>query len=812
MSAPDRVELLRKSDTLVGIDFIRVSPDQRRLSLFLHHKSPLPTGLLNTLNALDAGRFSITSQDGAPPEQVRVLSPLPPLGLEQGRRVLRLQVAEPGGFGTYRLSVDHPAFDPYFNHLPFSFKAACDSDHDCTDGEPYDEAGELVDFPVDYRARDFWSFRQALLDFASQRYPDWQDRLEADLGMLMVELLSALGDEFSYSQDRISREVQFDSASQRRSLRHLARLVDYPVDNGSGARGWLNVMVREDSEDECFLEGGLAVGDAEGRLVFELGQGLRDRGREFRVSSRRNRFYPHIWDEDATWLPAGSRSLTIRGHHAEAFDADGAIDPRGKWLLLATHPQTPDQPDRRLLVCVPFGGARNALDPLADPPEITEIRWEQPTPWPLDLTCLRVYGNLVPATSGETRDASFRIGPADDREESVALLESAIERIGPNTSCQELPEGTEKIKYLYSLPGSDDRALVWLPDPDRPERSRPELTLSRQDDGPWEWLPELVGENSASPLARVFTLEDGSYRPVFTHQRAGGEFSFRDYASSRGTTIRFGDGEFGTAPAEGSLFRVRYRLGNGRLMNVAADTLTRFLHGAPAFVASVTNPLAAEGGRDPESEHSIRINAPQAFRSLPQRAVRPEDFDDIARRELPWLQRCGAVMRWTGSWPTLFVTPDPRQGIGPSAEQRRELEQLAHRIRQAGRQVRVLEPHYACFDLKLHICLTSDARAAEVRERVLAALFGSGGQGGFFDPDNFSFGQPLSRAALMAAVQRTAGVQAVPRMYVRRRGRFGWRPFGEFLLRVGSNEVFRISNDRTRPDQGTLTLVMEGGA
>ena len=79
-----------------------------------------------------------------------------------------------------------------------------------------------LDFSIDYTARDFWSFRRALLDFASQRYPQWQDRLEADVGNMSAEVLSALGDEFAYYQDRIAREAYFETATERRSLRRPA--------------------------------------------------------------------------------------------------------------------------------------------------------------------------------------------------------------------------------------------------------------------------------------------------------------------------------------------------------------------------------------------------------------------------------------------------------------------------------------------------------------------------------------------------------------------------------------------------------------
>jgi hypothetical protein len=134
------------------------------------------------------------------------------------------------------------------------------------------------------------------------------------------------------------------------------------------------------------------------------------------------------------------------------------------------------------------------------------------------------------------------------------------------------------------------------------------------------------------------------------------------------------------------------------------------------------------------------------------------------------------------------------------------------RVRMAGRDVRVLDPHYADVDLEIMVCVAPDAYPGEVKERVLVALFGDRDRVGFFDPDNFTFGTPLSRAALMAAIQAVPGVRAVEGMRVRHRGYFGWRAFDEFALRVGTNELVRVTNDRLLPERGAVRLVMEGGA
>jgi hypothetical protein len=804
MSAPNRIDLLQLSNSLVGIDFIRVSADQRELAVFLHHKSPLPAGLLNTLNALKPEQIQISPESSSTLPIVMVQSPLPAVGIESGRRFLRIPVLHPGGFGTYRLTINHPALDPFFNQRVFSFKAGCPSDLDCAEAAAPCPSPDGEDFPVDYRARDFWSFRQALLDFASQRYPHWQDRLEADVGMVMVEVLSALGDEFSYAQDRLAREVHLDTASQRRSLRHHARLVDYALDDGSGATAWLDVTALMAGT----LPGGTAVGDANAQAVFEIGHGLRDEGKPFPVSPLRNAMEPYLWDEEALCLPKGSSMLTLVGHLKSHFSPIDAIDPEGKWILLATEPTSPDQPERRFMARVPVGGAIEGTDPLTAT-AITDIHFTPPTPFDLDLTVLRVRGNLLPSVSGRTLDASFCIGPDGSSP-------SALERVGGNGSLSyesALPGPlSPRVKFLYSLPQSEKTPLVWLPVPGAPGAYRPEIQVTRDPGEPWSWLPELVGEETAAPTAKAFTLEDGTFATVFAVDRNGERYAFQDYASNEGTTLRFGDGEFGLSPSEGSLFHVRYRLGNGSLMNVAPQTLNTFVLGLPACVASVTNPMAAEGGRDPESAESARMNAPEAFRAKPYRAVRPEDFDEISRRELPWIQRSGAVMRWTGSWPAVFVTPDPLEAVGLTPERRQEHERLVERIRQAGRDVRVMDPRYVSIDLRLRVCVSPRAYQGEVEAALLRSLFGDGNAKGFFHPDHFTFGTPLSRAALLAHVQSVPGVCSVEDIWIRRRGVFPWRPFLEFQLAVRKDEVLQVANNPMLPERGQVQLVMEGGA
>src|SRR2546426_4875660 len=60
---------------------------------------------------------------------------------------------------------------------------------------------------------------------------------------LFRSVFSALGDEFSYIQDRFAREAYLATATEGRSRRGLARLVDYRPDPGRSATTLLSVTV-----------------------------------------------------------------------------------------------------------------------------------------------------------------------------------------------------------------------------------------------------------------------------------------------------------------------------------------------------------------------------------------------------------------------------------------------------------------------------------------------------------------------------------------------------------------------------------------
>ncbi|NVB76935.1 MAG: hypothetical protein HOV81_00940 [Kofleriaceae bacterium] len=843
MATIDRESALLAQDKLTGIDFVAVHGDQTTLDVYFLRE---PTALSPALSLSTADVSIVAEDDSILPVASASFTPL------AGRTVLRVTTDRPGDFGRYRLALAGNRIDPFFRSIAINFKAACPSDVDCAPPPhlcPPEERDEIV---VDGSARDFWSLRRALLDFANQRNPRWQDRLEADVGVMLVELLAALGDELAYYQDRVGREAQFESATQRRSVRRHVRLVDYDLHDGLGARGWLAVEAAPTPPGFRQIPAGTGVWARSegGRVVgFEVGNGLAEAldGKTFRVNARRNKLAAHVWDGEApdamaalrplpaNCLPVGATSVYVQGHVAALFDV-------GERVFLATEPLVAnrDMPIRRALVTLT--AAANETDPLGGVlgtgADVTRLDWREPLPFEMNLEWLSVLGNAVPVTAGVTTASDFSVGP------NTRNLPAAIERTGADGS----------TTFLHTLPNrlvADDRARAGLPELDATiafgdslvrlgtdprkadaEIALVELTLPANTEGAlwkWKWRRSLIGSNSAEPEDTVFTLDDGSWARAVGYRRLGGEIVHHDYVSDAGTTLRFGDGEFGRMPPRGiaragqeRFFRARYRLGNGARGNLPADALRwadptgtkSFGDLGLGFIASVSNPLATSGGVDPETLLEAKRDAPVAFRAETYRAVRPEDYDELAAR-LAWVQRAGTQFRWTGSWLSAFTAADPAHVDELPVDRRTALTRYLDRYRMAGREVRVLEPRYANLDLEILICVAPTSYPGDVIAAVKLALLGRKGVRpivGFFDPDHFTFGTPLDRSELETAVQRVPGVRAVKEITIKRRGVFAARPFVEPYYQPAANEVIRIENDPRHPDRGSVELRTEGGA
>lgn len=96
---------------------------------------------------------------------------------------------------------------------------------------------------IDYLARDYDSFRQALLDLIPAKLPEWTDRSESDFGIVLIELFAYMADILSYYQDRLANEAFLTTAQERRSIIHHLRLIGYEMAPAAPATARLSLLV-----------------------------------------------------------------------------------------------------------------------------------------------------------------------------------------------------------------------------------------------------------------------------------------------------------------------------------------------------------------------------------------------------------------------------------------------------------------------------------------------------------------------------------------------------------------------------------------
>ncbi|MGW3119871.1 putative baseplate assembly protein [Streptomyces sp. NPDC001107] len=184
---------------------------------------------------------------------------------------------------------------------------------------------------------------------------------------------------------------------------------------------------------------------------------------------------------------------------------------------------------------------------------------------------VRILGNVVEATHGESREEAIGSGDSDRVGQTFALWQSP---------------------------------LTWLAD-DNPLGATPVLEI-RVDGVLWHEVDSLAGRGPRERVYITGTASDGR------------------------TTVTFGDGIHGARlPSGHENVHARYRFGTGRAANVPADRITQPLT-RPLGVTAVTNPRPATGGADADGPGLTRRTIPLAVSAL-DRLVSAADYEDFAR-------------------------------------------------------------------------------------------------------------------------------------------------------------------------------------
>jgi Baseplate J-like protein len=326
-----------------------------------------------------------------------------------------------------------------------------------------------------------------------------------------------------------------------------------------------------------------------------------------------------------------------------------------------------------------------------------------------------------------------------------------------------------------------------------PRQSVPAITLtgtSEEQATTWTAEPNLLDSGEADPVFVVEVEADGT------------------------ASLRFGDDVNGRTPAAGTVFTASYRIGNGAVGNVGADSLIYFSSADPIVqsqIKSCRNPLPAMGGTDPETADQIRCRAPQAFLTQ-ERAVTMADYK-VQTEAIPQVDRAAASLRWTGSWYTAFVAVEPGGGaLSPTLAS--SIRQDLERYRVAGGDFEVSSPQYVPLEIALTIGVDPGYFRADVEQALLQTLGNRrlpDGTKGLFYPDNFTFGQTVYLSPIYAAARSVAGVISVDATTFQPQGVATRQYLDAGEMKLGALQVAQLHNDPNFPSHGQLTLAMQGG-
>lgn len=285
--------------------------------------------------------------------------------------------------------------------------------------------------------------------------------------------------------------------------------------------------------------------------------------------------------------------------------------------------------------------------------------------------------------------------------------------------------------------------------------------------------------------------------------------------NERRTRLRFGDDDLGRRPTAGTSFYATYRIGNGTNGNVGADKIKHvvFRRTRPAGIVSVRNPLAAEGGQEPESVDHARMHAPHQYKKL-RRAITADDYAEIALREFPGeIQQARAMLHWMGMSYEVSVAIDPLATVTYAPGLIQRVKQTLERYRRIGHLLHVSLPTYVGVDIAMSVCVESSYLTAHVRQELLdlfSSRILSDGTRGFFHTDNFGFGDELYLSQVIATAKTIRGVENVDITRFQKLHQGDQGEIENGVMTFGPLEIPRLDNDPLRPENGRFCLDMRG--
>lgn len=288
---------------------------------------------------------------------------------------------------------------------------------------------------------------------------------------------------------------------------------------------------------------------------------------------------------------------------------------------------------------------------------------QQPLKNAYDPTTVKIYGNVVQATHGETIEEVLGSGDGNLTNQRFALKKPPLTYVptttasGANSTLQVRVNGIlwQEVPSLYPLTAQDQSYIIRI-----------------EDDGT--------------------------------------------------TTVTFGDGIKGSRlPTGEENITATYRSGIGLDGNVGVDSLS-LLKTRPLGIIEVTNPLPATGASAPESLEEARTKAPATVRTL-DRIVSLPDFEDFVRG-FAGIGKAQAVEVWHEETQLVHITIASVNGAEVLRESNLYTNLIAaiDLARDPLQKVQVDSYERLLFNLEARLLLDPRYQAEALENKVIAAL------------------------------------------------------------------------------------------
>lgn len=159
---------------------------------------------------------------------------------------------------------------------------------------------------VDYTDKDFDALRARLIALLQSAFPDWSDFTVASFGNLLLEMYAFVGDVITFYLDAQGRESRMATATQRKNVIALARMLGYRLHGAQAATAEVEFALATAAAAEVRIPAGSTVRTQEvtAAVRFQL--------------------------LDEVVIPAGDlTAMGVAEHsrtHTQRVDAQGAVD------------------------------------------------------------------------------------------------------------------------------------------------------------------------------------------------------------------------------------------------------------------------------------------------------------------------------------------------------------------------------------------------------------------------------------------------------------------------------------------------------